>query len=167
MRYFLYTYLHPENYKITREQRVFGTPGHGGDHLATKVARLRQGDIILIRDGSKNELYFFPYCVVTGKLHNQEEGSPWPDILWHDERTKRCLIYHLRCAVDFDNVPQLSTSRLTWSDLDSLNFLNDKGRPLQGMQAWGKKLSGNFIQEETEVARFNALLKYEPASDSS
>lgn len=37
MRYFLYTYAYPENYRITRQHRVFGTPKYGGDHLAATV----------------------------------------------------------------------------------------------------------------------------------
>ena len=142
MRYFLYTYTYPQNYRVSRERRVFGTPKHGGDHLATKVERLRRGDIVLIRDGSKDDLYFFPYCVVAGQLYDQDEGSPWQPILWHDETIENRVIYHLRCAVDFENVPQLSVSRLTWSDLDSLNFINERGRPILGTQAWGQKLRG-------------------------
>lgn len=167
MRYFLYTYEHSQNYRITREHRVFGTPKHGGDHLATKVERLRRGDIVLIRDGSKDDLYFFPYCVVSGPLFDQEVESPWPEILWHDEKIERRVIYQLRCAVDFDNVPQLSLSRLTWKDLDSLNFINVRGDPILGTQAWGKKLSGNFIQDEKELASFNKLVRYEPPEQAT
>lgn len=167
MRYFLYTYAYPENYRISRENRVFGTPKHGGDHLATKVERLRRGDIVIIRDGSKDALYFFPYCVVAGPLYDQEEGSPWPDILWHDEKIEKRVIYHLRCAVDFENVPQLALSRLTWDDLDSLNFINERGKAILGTQAWGKKLSGNFVQDPKEVAKFNELVKYEPPEEAS
>lgn len=165
MRYFLYTYAYSENYRITRQHGVFGTPKYGGDHLATKVERLQHGDIVLIRDGSKERLYFFPYCVVSGPLYDQGEDSPWPDILWHDEQIENRVIYHLRCAVDFEYVPQISLSRLTWDDLDSLNFLNERGKQILGPQAWGKKLSGNFIQEEKEIARFNELVRYEPPEE--
>ena len=168
MRYFLYTYAYPENYTISRQHRVFGTPKDGGDHLATKVERIRRGDIVLIRDGSKKELQFFPYCVVTGPLYDQEEpNSPWLDLLWHDEKIKQRIIYHLRCEVDFNSVPQLSRSRLTWETLDSLNFINERGKPILGQQAWGKKLSGNFIQDEKELARFNELVRYEPPQEST
>lgn len=56
MRYFLYTYAYLENYRITRQHQVFGTPKYGGDHLATKVEKLRRGDIVLIRNGSEDPL---------------------------------------------------------------------------------------------------------------
>lgn len=104
--------------------------------------------------------------MVSGPLYDQEEGSPWQTILWHDEQIEKRLIYHYRCAVDFENVPQLSLSRLTWADLDSLNFLNDRGRPILGTQAWGKKLCGNFIQEQKELAKFNELVRFEPPEDA-
>jgi hypothetical protein len=138
MRYFLYTYAFPQNYRISRENRVFGTPKHGGDHLAAKVEHLLRGDIVIIRDGSKDLLYFFPYCVVTGPLYDHDEGSPWPEILWHDEKIRNHVIYHLRCAVDFENVPQISLSRLTWRDLDSLNFINQRGKPILGTRRGAK-----------------------------
>jgi len=161
MRYFLYTYTFPQNYDITREHRVFGTPKSGGDHLATKVERLRPGDIVLIRNAAFDKLYFFRHCVVTGPIYDQDEGSPWPPILWYDEKIKNRVIYHLRCAVDFENTPYLSLSQLTWDHLDSLRFINERGKLILGAQAWGKKLSGNFIQDPAEVARFNELVEYE------
>lgn len=169
MRYFLYTYAYPENYEISREHRVFGTPKNSGDHLATKVQRLRRGDIVLIRDGFRNDLRFFPYCVVTGPLFDQETDtdSSWPKFLWHDEKLKQRVIYHLRCEVDFQNVPQLSRSRLTWDSLDSLRFINERGRPILGQQAWGKKLSGNFIEDEKELAKFNDLVMFDPLEEAT
>ena len=52
VRYFVYSYAIYENYQITRDNRVFGAPKYGGDHLATKVEKFSPGDIIGIRDGT-------------------------------------------------------------------------------------------------------------------
>lgn len=161
VRYFVYTYAIYENYQITRDNRVFGAPKYGGDHLATKVEKLSPGDIIIIRDGSKDYLRFFPYCAVAGPLYDQDEGSPWPNLLWHDEFQNRRVIYHLRCAVNFADVPQLNLSGLRWESFDTLGFLNDRGRPIMGPQAWAKKLSGNFIEAPKEIAAFHELVGYE------
>ncbi|MGA7749639.1 MAG: hypothetical protein WCA63_05780 [Gallionella sp.] len=134
----------------------------GGDHLDTKIERLALGDIIVIRNGSKERLEFLGYCAVAGPLYDQEEGSPWNDLLWRDEVDARRVIYQHRCAVDFESLPQLSLSQLRWEDLDSLGFLNVRGNPILGAQAWGQKLSGNFIEDAKELAAFNKLVQFEP-----
>ena len=162
MRYFLYTYASIDNYQTTRAHSVFGAPKDGGDHLATKVKRLHKDDVIIFRNGALDRLYLFPYCAVAGPLYDQDNGeSPWTDLLWRDEQIARRVIYHLRCAVDFENVPQLSLSRLTWDTLDALNFTNVHGRSIRGIQAWGQKFSGNFIEDEKELARFNELVEFD------
>jgi len=162
MRYFLYSYENRQNFNVTREHRVFGAPKGGGDHPDTNVRELREGDIIIIRDASMQSLHFLGYCVVSGQVRDQEDpNSPWPDLLWKDELAQSRVIYHLRCAVDFENAPQLSLSRLTWDDLDSLDFPSGNGKPIRGTQAWGQKLSGNFIQDESEVASFSRLVGLE------
>lgn len=141
---------------------MFGAPKGGGDHLATKIARLTLGDIIVIRDGSSESLKLLGYCAVAGPLYDQDEGSsPWSDHVWRDEKDIKKVIYHLRCAVDFSSLPQLSLSQIRWEDLDSLGFLNDRAKPILGAQAWGRKLSGNFVSDEKELAAFNALVRFE------
>ena len=101
--------------------------------------------------------------MVNGPVRDQEdEGSPWPDLLWHDEHEQRKLIYQLRCTVNFENVLQLNLSRLTWANLDSIGFINERGRPIEGPIAWGSKLRGNFIEDRKEIAAFHELVRCQP-----
>ncbi|MGH8194774.1 MAG: hypothetical protein ACREQ8_10280 [Woeseiaceae bacterium] len=157
MRFFLYTYKMSANFQISRRAGVFGAP-YDATGLPTKVRQLRRGDIIIIRDATHSELRFFGRCVVVGDVFDQEKYSPFRDHLWEDEIEQERVIYPLRVAVDFKTAPELSLDSVTWEDLDRLGFTNAKGQPLTGRQAWGKKLSGNFVSVENEVAPFSDLL---------
>src|SRR2546425_2788731 len=131
MRYFLYTYAVPQNWDITCRSGVFGTK-KDNTGLPTKVKQLRRGDIILIRDGSKEKLEFFGCCRVSGDVFDHHAYSPFRDFLWHDESLEQRVIYPLRVAVDTKDVPTFSFEAVTWASLDSLGFRNADGQPLRG-----------------------------------
>lgn len=162
MRYFLYTYASRVNWDTTRRYGVFGTK-KDGTGLPTKVGDLEPGDIIIIRNGSKKTLAFVGCCKVLLKPFDQDIDSPYKDYLWKDEESQHRIIYPLRVPVDCNTVLKLNLSAISWADLDALNFYNQRGNPLKGEQAWGKKLSGNFVQEPEEVFRFEQLIKAENA----
>ncbi len=158
MRYFLYTYSLQDNFDMSRRAGVFGAPkDHTG--LESKFLKLRRGDLIIIRDGRKKQLSFFGCCKVVGETFDHERFSPFRDFLWPDEQAKQKVIYPLRVAVDFVDVPQLRLQAITWSALDALKFEGIKGLHMEGKPAWAKKFSGNFICEATEVEAFSKLVE--------
>jgi hypothetical protein len=137
MRYSLYTYSLQENFSISQSEGVFGAPkNHAG--LQSKVLQLRRDDIIIIRDGRKRRLSFFGHCAVVGDVFDHNQYSPSADFLWRDEQAGQRVIYPLRVAVDFIEVPELHLETITWHALDELAFVNKKGVRMVGKQAWGK-----------------------------
>jgi len=158
MRYFLCTYSLPDNFDISRRAGVFGAPKDHAE-LPSKFLKLRRGDLIIIRDGrKKRSLSFFGYCRVVGETFDHDRYSPFKDFLWPDEQAKQKVIYPLRIAVDFVDVPKLRLEAITWPALDALRFEGAKWFHMQGKQACAKKFSGNFIEEATEVEAFSKLV---------
>jgi hypothetical protein len=161
MRYFLYTYARGDNLDISRKAGVFGAPK---DHarLANKFLRLQRGDLILIRDGRKKwTLTFFGYCRVVGPPFDHGDYSPFRDFLWADEQREQRVIYPLRVAVDFEDIPRLCLEAITWQSLDALGFESTRWFRMEGKQAWAKKFCGNFIEKSSEVADFSRLVGLE------
>ncbi|MGH7612680.1 MAG: hypothetical protein ACREMW_01380 [Gemmatimonadales bacterium] len=157
MRFFLYTYAVPENWAITRRAGVFGTK-KDRTGLPSKVRHLRRDDLILIRDGTKEQLQFFGCCRVCGDVFDHDKYSPFRDFLWQEEITHQRVIYPLRVPVDTKDVPKLSLEAISWVSLDTLGFRNTKGLPIQGPRAWAKKLIGNFVERSDEVEAFSRLV---------
>lgn len=157
MRYFLYTYASPTNYQTSEKFGVFGAKKDGTD-LGTKIKQLRHGDVVLIRDGSKDVFEFLGCCVICGPVIDQDETSHYKDYVWPDEKKNNKVIYPLRVAADFIQVPELSLEAVTWHALDALGFYNQRGAKLAGQQSWGKKFMGNFIESPHEVGAFGKLI---------
>jgi hypothetical protein len=158
MRYFLSTYSLGENFDVSRAAGVFGARKDQAG-LESKFRKLQRGDLIIIRDGRKKwSLRFFGYCRVVGEVFDQDKSSPFRDFLWPDEEAKQKIIYPLRVAVDFIDVPELQLDGVTWSALDALGFEGTKWFRMEGKRAWAKKLSGNFIEKPTELEAFSKLL---------
>lgn len=157
-RFFLYTYNKFQNYSISKRGGVFGTR-KDATGLETKVKKLHAGDIILIRDGTvKSSIEFFGYCIVCGTVFDHDSWSPFRDLLWHDEIVDGKVIYPVRVAVNFEDVPRLCLDRITWGSLDELRFSNLRRSPLRGRQAWAMKFKGNFIENPDEVDAFSRLI---------
>lgn len=163
MRFFLYTYDKSQNYAISQRAGVFGAK-MDATGLGTKIKQLRQGDLILIRNGNaKHSLEFFGYCMVCGKIFDHDSWSPFRDLLWSDEIVSERVIYPFRVVVNFEDIPQLSLDKLTWRSLDELGFYNSRGDQLCGRQAWGKKFMGNFIEKPRELDTFSRLIGLTPS----
>jgi hypothetical protein len=162
MRYFLYTYVSAQNWDTTRKAGVFGTK-KDATGLPTKVKALRRGDLIIIRDGSRQDFTVLGACIVNGDVFDQSQYSPYKDLLWEDEKQTNTTTYPLRVPVETKLVPKLNLTALTWTALDSLGFHNAAGDPLRGHQAWGKKFVGNFLESEFEVKSFSKLLEHTAA----
>jgi hypothetical protein len=162
MRYFLYTYVSAQNWDTTVKSGVFGTK-KDGTGLPTKVKALRRGDLIVIRDGSRQEFTVLGACIVSGDVFDQAQYSPYKDLLWEDEKRANATTYPLRVPVETKAVPKLDFAALTWKALDALGFYNAAGEPLRGHQAWGKKFVGNFLESEFEVKSFSKLIAHTAA----
>jgi len=135
MQLFIYTYTDnaTENFKVTKNYGVFG---------GKKNWRwLRRGDLIIIRDGSKNDqLTLFGCCKVTGKGFDQStRHSPYRDFLWADEEKSQKIIYPFRIAVDFETAPKLSRLRIVWTELDNLS------KHLVGKRDWMMRFRGGMF----------------------
>ena len=165
MRYFLYTYVSRQNWETTVKAGVFGSK-KDDTGLPTKVKALRRGDLIVIRDGSRQEVFtILGCCTVCGDVFDQDltDCSRYPKLLWSDEKNKNQLIYPLRVAVETKGFPNLALEAVTWNALDDLGFLNAKGKPLCSRRAWGKKFVGNYLETESEVKSFSKLIGYPAA----
>ncbi len=155
MRYFLATYISIENFEISKIFGVFGAP----KSKASKIKELQRGDLVIIRDGRRRRpLAFFGYCKVVGDVWDQDKRSPYRDFLWRDEQDRQKILYPLRVAVDFVDVPQIGLGQITWTRLDSLNLRGTRSLHLKGQQALAKKLDGNFIKEASEIEAFSRLV---------
>lgn len=162
MKIFLYTYSVPENFEISQRLGVFGTPVDRAG-LAGKVRQLRRGDLIVVRDGTQSALRFLGHCKVVGDVFDQSRSSPFKELLWNDECVRGHVIYRLRVAVDFEDVPRLSLGQVSWPDLDALHLPGAKGHLLQGRQMWGKKLAGNYLRYTSEIDAFLRLVSGDAA----
>ena len=162
MRYFLYTYSLAEDFDISRRAGVFGARKDGAG-LESKFWNLQRGDLIIIRDGRKKPLSFFGCCRVSGNVFDHGEYSPFVDLLWRDEQAEQRVIYPLRAAVDFIDVPKLKLDAVTWLALDALGISGTNGL-IEGRRAWVKKFSGNFIELPAEVEAFSKLLNLQQGS---
>ena len=144
MKLFLYTYTNnaTENFKVTKEYGVFGGK--------KRYWQLCRGDLIIIRDGSKNDqLTLFGCCRVTGQGFDQKR-SPYRDLLWADEEKSGKIIYPFRIAVDFETDQKLSRFRIPWADLDNrIKYLKNKND-------WMMKFRKSFIRED-EMKVFSKL----------
>jgi len=102
------------------------------------------GDLIIIRDGSKNDqLTLFGCCKVTGKGFDQStRHSPYRDFLWADEEKSQKIIYPFRIAVDFETAPKLSRLRIVWTELDNLS------KHLVGKRDWMMRFRGVCLGTE-------------------
>lgn len=158
MQLFLYTYAAPENYDLSKRAGVFGT-WKDDTGLATKVHRLAREDLIIIRNGRCRSLEFFGVGRVVGDIYDQHQFSPYRDLLWKDEVDSGKILYPIRVPVDFKQVPTVNLDRITWKNLDELDFYNAKGIHLKGTQSWAKKFAGNFLNSDREVARFFKLIE--------
>lgn len=159
MRFFLYTYATRKNWDESKRTCVFGT-WKDRTGLATKVQRLKRGDLIVIRNGEcRHELKCFGAGRVFGDVFDQERFSPYRDLLWKDEVEAGKVLYPMRVPVDFKGGPAVQLDRITWASLDGLGFRNAKGVPLKGAQSWAKKFSGNFLDAGQETERFAELIE--------
>ena len=148
MKLFLYTYTDnaTENFKVTKEYGVFGGK--------KKYWQLRRDDLIIIRDGSKNDqLTLFGCCRVTGEGFDQRH-SPYRDLLWVDEAKLSKIIYPFRIAVDFETAPKLSRFRIPWPGDNLIKYLKSKND-------WRMKFRDSYIKEPNEVDVFSRLLGLE------
>ena len=151
MRFFLFTYGSRENFQISRNRGVFGCKD-ARDGLGTKFKRLKEGDVVVIRNSESNghNLCFFGHCVVTSTPydHRCAEEPPFEDYLWADEQHQQKLIYPFRVKVDFENPPHLTRLHaITWKNLLSLQWKNKKGN-VMGKLGLPKFLGGNFLSGE-------------------
>lgn len=148
MKLFLYTYTNnaAENFKITKEYGVFGGK--------KRYWQLHRDDLILIRDGSKNdELTLFGCCRVTGEGFDQR-SSPYRDLLWADEVKSNKVVYPFRIAVDFETAPKLSHLRIPWIKLEN------QTKYLHSKRDWMMKFRDSYIREDELKVFLNLFLKH-------
>jgi hypothetical protein len=158
MRIFLYTYKSKGNFELSIKAGVFGA-WKDRTGLATKIQKLKRGDLIIIRNAaSKINLEIFGCGRVVGDVYDQEHFSPYRDLLWNDEINAGKTLYPMRVPVDFKEVPTFINKIIPWKDLDKLKFKNKQGFELIGKQSWAKKFAGNFLEQGQETEHFLGLI---------
>lgn len=154
MRFFLYSYGDAENFKISKNLGVFGCKKRKGG-METKFKNFQKGDIILIRDSSsKKQLKFFGYCKVIGPVldYDYNKGQ-FPEFLWEDEKRNKQILYPLRIAVSFSEVPHLNQlHKISWDDILKLNLKNKRG-VVFSKTALAQFFSGNFLTESEQFTK--------------
>ena len=154
MRFFLYSYGDAANFEISKNLGVFGCKKRKGG-METKFKKLQKGDIILIRNSSATpQLKFFGYCKIVGPpLDYDNDSGPFPDLLWKEEQQNRRIIYPLRIAVSFSDVPLLKNLHtISWDDLLELELKNMRG-VVFSITAFANFFSGNFLFESNQFKR--------------
>ena len=161
MRLFLYNYDVDGNWEITCDREVFGV-SHDDTGMHTKAEELCRGDIVLIHDSRyKADFCLHGACVIDGPPIRQlvpDDKSPWEELLWCDELTRRILIYPLRFRVDIKGAPRIERKRFPWELLDRVPAIGKRGQAILGKNAWSKKWRGNWLVKQSEVTAMCELL---------
>ncbi len=124
---FIYCYENERNYWLSRSNAIMGFK-NGNDFLPNKIKRVKEGDIILIRDSTiSDRLELFGGCIAKGKAYEHKAGVKYnySDLIWDEETTFNKIVYSLRLPVDFVSI-YLKKS-IDWNEFLKMKQLDSDG----------------------------------------
>ncbi len=163
-RYFFYQYANDKNFDISKRNSLVGFH-KTNDGLATKVQKLKQGDIIIIRNSnSKENLTFYGFGEVISKPYDQS-GKPnsKKDLIWQEEINSSEIVYPIRVQVNFSpNFALDNLDNLSWEKFLKLNWKNKKGYQFD-KKSLAVFFKGNFVEVDErftidDITNLNDLL---------
>ncbi len=150
----LVTYNRLQHLGDTLDYGVVGIKRDGASS-ATKARVVRENDWVLIRASSLAKVAVTRPLRVTGRPIVQDANrgprSPYPDLLFEEEKESSRLIYQLRIPVTMEGGPRTKPNCVNWDSLSELSIIGRTGKAISEPQQWGRKFTANVIEHPREV----------------